>query len=114
MNEHLFSYGTLQDEPIQLKTFGRLLEGYPDSLPGYMMGKVKIKDPAVIASAGITHYNNILFTGNTSDIILGTVFTITEEELERADEYEAADDYERMSVTLSSGKTAWVFHFAAQ
>ena len=31
----LFSYGTLQQDEVQLATFGRLLEGRKDALPGY-------------------------------------------------------------------------------
>jgi len=30
----LFSYGTLQEERVQLSTFGRRLSGEPDALPG--------------------------------------------------------------------------------
>lgn len=112
MSENLFSYGTLQDKPIQLTTFGKILEGFPDSLAGYTMGQVAIKDPTIIVTSGMTHYNNIIFTGISSDIIHGTIFTITEKELKKADEYEAADDYERMFVTLSSGKKAWVFYLS--
>ena len=112
MTENLFSYGTLQDEPIQLKTFGRILKGHPDIITGYKITFVKIKDEAVVASTGMTHYNNIVYTGNKGDVINGTVFTITETELKQADEYEAADDYERMLIELESGKTAWVYHWA--
>ncbi len=35
--ENLFSYGTLQSESVQLETFGRKLEGEPDTLPGYRL-----------------------------------------------------------------------------
>jgi len=31
----LFSYGTLQDEPVQRATFGRKLEGSADGLSGF-------------------------------------------------------------------------------
>jgi hypothetical protein len=31
----LFSYGTLQQEDVQWSTFGRLLEGQRDELPGF-------------------------------------------------------------------------------
>ena len=112
MTENLFSYGTLQDAPIQLKTFGRILKGHPDNITGYKIAHVKIKDKDVVASSGMTHYNNIIYTGNKSDVINGTVFTVTETELKQADEYEAYDDYERMLIELASGKTAWVYHYA--
>jgi len=111
MMENLFSYGTLQDAPIQLKTFGRMLEGQPDSLIGYKMTFTKIKDEAVVAETGMTHYNNITYTGNDSDIITGTVFEVTETELQGSDEYEALDNYQRSLMKLGSGKTAWVYKY---
>ncbi len=112
MRENLFSYGTLQNEKVQLKTFGRRLEGHPDVITGYKITLVKIKDEVVVASTGMTHYNNITFTGDELDIIHGTLFTITETELQQSDKYEALDDYERMLIKLGSGKTAWVYHYA--
>jgi hypothetical protein len=30
---YLFSYGTLQDETVQLPCFGRRLDGAPDAMP---------------------------------------------------------------------------------
>jgi len=111
MTENLFSYGTLQDEQIQLKTFGRILKGHADVITGYKITLVKIKDEDLVALSGITQYNNITYTGNKSDVISGTVFTITETELKQADEYETADDYERILIELKSGKTAWIYHY---
>jgi hypothetical protein len=35
----LFSYGTLQQEDVQWSTFGRLLEGEPDELPGFALSR---------------------------------------------------------------------------
>src|SRR5689334_5312839 len=35
--ELLFAYGTLQQEAVQLATFGRRLEGVEDALPGYRL-----------------------------------------------------------------------------
>jgi hypothetical protein len=40
----LFSYGTLQDQAVQLATFGRELKGRADSLPGYKQNWVEITD----------------------------------------------------------------------
>jgi gamma-glutamylcyclotransferase (GGCT)/AIG2-like uncharacterized protein YtfP len=42
------------------------------------------------------------------DSVAGTVFTVTSQDIERADLYEVAD-YERMLVALKSGKRAWVY-----
>ena len=41
----LFSYGTLQQEDVQLSTFGRLLQGRRDELPGFEPSLVRIEDP---------------------------------------------------------------------
>ncbi|WP_404995505.1 hypothetical protein [Burkholderia cepacia] len=46
-SEHLFSYGTLQLEPVQLTTFGRRLDGREDAMPGYAMTMLKIDDSEV-------------------------------------------------------------------
>ena len=107
--ENLFSYGTLQLASVQQNIFGRILKGYPDILTGYKITLVKIEDEAVVASSGITHYNNLTYTGELSDEINGMVFIITETELQQADEYEADADYKRIHVEVKSGKTAWVF-----
>ena len=109
LTENLFSYGTLQLAPVQLNTFGRRLEGQPDILTGYKLSLVKIEDETVVASGGMTHYNNLTYTGNRSDEISGMVLIVTESELLQADKYEADADYKRMIVVLKSGKTAWVF-----
>lgn len=109
MTENLFSYGSLQSESVQLNTFGRSLEGHPDVLTGYKPGLIKIEDEALIASSGMTHHMNIMYTGNQSDEISGIVFTIDESELKQADEYEEVSDYKRILVELQSGKPAWVF-----
>ncbi|CAH0282486.1 hypothetical protein SRABI130_04110 [Pseudomonas sp. Bi130] len=104
----LFSYGTLQDRAVQLSTFGRELKGRLDSLPGYKQNLVEIADPAVLAASGKSHHPIVQESGDLSDEIAGTVFEITAQELVAADEYEVAD-YKRVSVTLKSGISAWVY-----
>ncbi|WP_223488993.1 gamma-glutamylcyclotransferase family protein [Pseudomonas sp. A-RE-19] len=104
----LFSYGTLQDQAVQLSTFGRELKGRLDRLPGYKQNLVEITDPAVLAASGKTHHPIVQESGDLWDEIAGTVFEITAQELVAADEYEVAD-YKRVSVTLKSGISAWVY-----
>jgi hypothetical protein len=41
----LFSYGTLQQEDVQLTTFGRRLAGVADSLVGYRQSMVRDRRP---------------------------------------------------------------------
>ena len=48
----LFSYGTLQQPEVQRSTCGRLLDGAPDSLPGFATAMVEITDAAVVAASG--------------------------------------------------------------
>ena len=106
--ELLFSYGTLQLEPVQLATFGRTLEGTADQLVGYKSGWLEISDWGVIETSGKSHHPIIVFTGRATDLVCGTVFHVTSEELRQADAYEVAD-YKRESVTLASGQNAWVY-----
>lgn len=106
--ERLFSYGTLQQENVQLATFGRLLKGAPDALVGFKQELVEITDPDVLAKSGKRFHPIVMRSGVDSDRIEGTVFEITVEELAAADRYEV-DDYERIAVTLASGSGAWVY-----
>lgn len=105
---HLFSYGTLQQERVQIATFGRRLQGKSDSLVGFEQSLVEIEDPDVVATSGMTHHPIVKFTGNSGDRVAGTVFEITDAELANADTYEVAA-YQRIAATLSSGTQAWVY-----
>lgn len=106
--EPLFSYGTLQLDSVQRATFGRLLQGTPDTLVGFRLERLAIRDAAVIAASGATHHPIVRATGHFEDTVRGTLFHITPAELAAADEYEV-DDYARVRVTLASGTTAWVY-----
>lgn len=96
----LFSYGTLQDEDVQLSTFGRRLEGRADELPGYVRSQVTI---------GTSAYANVTASGRDGSRVRGTVFEISDAELAAADLYERDASYERMRATLASGTPAWVY-----
>ena len=104
----LFSYGTLQQADVQRATFGRLLEGRPDALPGYATSLVEIRDPEVVARSGKTHHPIVRRTGGSRDMVEGHVFRITAAELAAADAYEV-DDYKRIAVRLRSGLEAFVY-----
>jgi gamma-glutamylcyclotransferase (GGCT)/AIG2-like uncharacterized protein YtfP len=108
LSEHLFSYGTLQLEPVQLATFGRKLAGQTDEMPGYALDMLEMEDPEVVATSGKTHHPVVTYSGNTNDKVSGTVFVITAEELQHADDYEVAA-YRRDRVVLASGISAWVY-----
>ena len=104
----LFSYGTLQQEDVQLSTFGRRLNGQSDDLPGFEQSLARIDDPGVVATLGKTHHANVRFTGNEGSCVPGRAFEVTEAELLRVDEYEIAFFYKRVSAVLASGRQAWV------
>lgn len=106
--ERLFSYGTLQTESVQLSTFGRRLDGNPDALAGYRLRMIQILDQEFVASSGAEYHRTLEFTGNAADVVEGTVFSVTEEELKQADAYEP-DGYERRRIRLRSGADAWIY-----
>ncbi|MFN0120934.1 MAG: gamma-glutamylcyclotransferase family protein [Blastocatellia bacterium] len=107
--EYLFSYGSLQQEAVQLATYGRKLKGQPDALAGYCFTLIPVKAQNAAAHPGVTHHRNLQLTGSASDLIEGTVFTLSPAELVQTDGYEAPDDYHRVPVQLRSGIRAWVY-----
>ena len=104
----LFSYGTLQQEDVQLATFGRRLTGVSDALVGYRQSMVAIDDPEVVRTSGKTHHPIVAFTGLNEDRVPGALFEISDAELTHADEYEVAA-YVRVKAPLASGLEAWVY-----
>jgi hypothetical protein len=107
-SEHLFSYGTLQLEQVQLATFGRRLDGQPDEMPGYALSMLAIDNPEVVATSGKTHHPVVSYTGDPADKVSGTVFRISAAELQLADDYEVSS-YRRDRVVLASGVSSWVY-----
>ena len=105
----LFSYGTLQQENVQLSTFGRPLRGQKDELLKFEQSLVRIQDPQVVATSGKTHHANVTFNGRSDSRVRGTVFEITDAELAAADQYEELAAYKRVAAMLASGKQAWVY-----
>jgi uridine kinase len=104
----LFSYGTLRQAEVQRSSFGRLLDGRPDSLPGFKSEWVEITDPAVIKASGAHRHPIVRRTDHPDDWVPGTCFSITPSELAAADRYEV-DDYRRVLMRLASGIDAWVY-----
>jgi gamma-glutamylcyclotransferase (GGCT)/AIG2-like uncharacterized protein YtfP len=95
----LFSYGSLQQPAVQLSTFGRLLAGHEDALPGFVK----------VTQHGERRLANVVRSSNTHCAVPGMVFEISGAELATADEYEQADAYTRIAARLSSGIDAWVY-----
>ncbi len=109
----LFSYGTLRDPAVQEATFGRVVTGHPDSLPGFTVQALRITDPDVLALSGAEYHPILTPSDNPGDCVAGTVLAITVSELKAADSYEV-DDYARVSLELTSGLQAWVYLSADQ
>ena len=106
--ERLFTYGTLRNREVQLETFGRTLEGHADALPEYALKTIEIKDQDFVVKSGTAIHRNLQFTGDPSDFVEGTVYSVTQQELEQADAYEP-EGYTRVLVQLTSGTKAWVY-----
>lgn len=104
----LFTYGTLQDAAVQMRLFGRTIDGAPDRLPGFRIDRLTIADPAEAFVAGMLSYP-ILRRGDAPDaVVAGMVYALTDAEIAAADAYEGAD-YVRIACGLESGRTAFVY-----
>ena len=104
----LFSYGTLQNDAVQLSTFERLLHGHADELIGFERTSVQIEDPEFVETSGTATHAIVRYTGNDENRVAGMVFEISDRELASADAYEPAG-YKRIFARLASGKQAWVY-----
>ena len=105
----LFSYGSLQQEDVQLATFGRRLDGARDELPGFEPARVAIDDPEIAARIGRDHHANARFTGSAGSRVPGMAFDVTDAEIAKCDTYEREFSYVRVAATLRSGQRAWVY-----
>ena len=108
MEYYLFSYGTLQKEKVQIELFGRIFQGSEDVLRGYSISTIEITDESFLSKGEQKYQRIAIQSKNRNDIIKGTVFEITKEELLLADKYEPVD-YKRIKVILESGKEAWIY-----
>ena len=104
----LFSYGTLQQEAVQLATFGRRLRGEPDELVGFVAALREVKDPAFVAESGKRMHAIVRFDDSNESRVRGTAFEVTDAELADADRYEP-EGWTRIAATLASGRQAWVY-----
>ena len=103
----LFSYGTLQLPEVQRATFGRLLDGRADTLPGFALEPLAISDPEVVRISGAAVHTIARRTGDPADLVRGVLFEISRAELEACDRYEV--DARRIEVELASGEKAFVY-----
>lgn len=94
----VFTYGTLQNKEVQVGVFSRLLTGIDDVLSHHKITTKKVAD----------RYPTLEQTTNHTDRLSGKVYTLSQEELAKADHYEG-EAYKRIEVTLVSGNRAWVY-----
>lgn len=104
--EKLFAYGSLQNEDIQKDLFGRILEGTPETLIGYVIKEIQIEE-----EFGLVHYPIITETSKPEDTINGMVYSISLQELRQTDLYEGLH-YKRVEVHLKSDQKAWAYSAA--
>ena len=104
----LFSYGTLRDPEVQLSVFGRALTAFDDHLPGFEQALELVSDPEFVRTSGKSRHAILRPAAHTVAPIKGMALEVTERELLLADEYEPAG-YNRVKVTLASGREAWVY-----
>lgn len=88
--------------------FGRILGGAHDSLVGYVISQTEITDKKVVRASGKESHPIARETGAFNHRVPGTVFEVTEKELNHSDAYEV-DAYKRVETVLASGKSAWVY-----
>jgi len=108
MKEYLFSYGTLQKEKVQIDLFGRTLPGSADVLRGYKVSTIEITDETFLSKGEGKYQKTLMISANKNDMVLGTVFEITNGELLIADRYEPGN-YKRTKVMVESGKKVWIY-----
>lgn len=108
LDQLLFSYGTLQDEMIQLEIFGRKLIGVADKLYGYRVGQLEIATGNELQASNIRSYPAAVASHQPVDCIAGMVYQLSPEELGLADLYETSA-YRRVHIRLESGRWAWVY-----
>ncbi|MGL2993808.1 gamma-glutamylcyclotransferase family protein [Flavobacterium sp. TSSA_36] len=101
--QKLFTYGTLQHEDVQEDLFGRILEGTPETLKGYIVNKIQIEE-----EFGMIDYPIIVETDNLEDSIQGIVYEVTSNDLRQADLYEGKH-YKCVEVVLQSHQKAWAY-----
>jgi hypothetical protein len=77
-------------------------------LPGFELVSLQIEDPAVVAISGKAQHTMAKFTGRASDVVSGTVFAVTRQEVLNADGYEVPA-VKRVAVVLQSGTRAWAY-----
>ncbi|MFV8333324.1 gamma-glutamylcyclotransferase family protein [Flavobacterium sp. GSP14] len=86
-----------------MQVFNKLLSGTEDRLTGY-----KLKDLQIEEEFGMEDYFVAMPSENPSDAVHGIAFTVSSEDLIKADQFES-NAYKRIQIKLQSGTTAWIY-----
>ena len=105
----IFSYGSLQEEAVQLSVYGRVLRGESDALVGWVRTRIDVPKWHKAATQGTTHYANVERSPQSASRVAGTLLELTDVELTASDGYERDAEYVRVMITLESGRRAWVY-----
>jgi hypothetical protein len=105
---YLFSYGTLQDESVQLEIIGRALTGFTDGLPFFTQSVLEVIDGPHVPASRKVRYPIARYSGRHTDFVPGTAFRVNNAELRMTDKYEGAA-YKRVACVLRSGVCAWAY-----
>ena len=109
----IFSYGSLQQEAVQVSTYGRVLRGESDELVGWVRTQIVVPEWHKAAATGVSHYANVERSLKSGSRVAGTVFELTDVELAATDAYERDAEYGRVLVVLASGRSAWIYRSQA-
>ena len=69
---------------------------------------LEISDKDVLEKSNQKYHPILEFTGDVEDVVEGTLYEITNEELLKADKYEV-DDYKRIETKFASGKLGFIY-----
>jgi len=83
--QFIFSYGTLQDPVVQEAVFGRRIPCLPDELPGFILDRVRIVDPEVIAKSGSDEHPILRRSSAAGASVAGSALAIEPEDVAKAD-----------------------------
>jgi gamma-glutamylcyclotransferase (GGCT)/AIG2-like uncharacterized protein YtfP len=105
----IFSYGSLQEAPVQVSIYGRVLRSEPDELLHCVRSLIEVPKHHKAAAAGLTHYATVTYMPNSGSRVPGRLLELTDVELVATDRYEQDSEYARVMAALASGRKAWIY-----
>lgn len=105
----IFSYGSLQEAPVQVSIYGRVLSGEPDELIDCVRTLIEVPKTHKAFATGLTHYATVTFLPNSGSRVPGMLLELTHAELAATDGYEQDSEYVRVLAALASGRKVWVY-----